>query len=84
MVTVLLIYLLPVRKESKLTGKTQKNKDLFDMINCDFFPHLFFAHLFWYDFIIDLKGRYTFGDYPKTNINLKTDLVTSIGELFMV
>ena len=30
-----------------------------------------------------LKGRYTFGNI-KTNINLKTDLVTSIGELLIV
>ena len=28
-----------------------------------------------------LKGRYAFGNYSKQNINLKTDFVTSIGEL---
>ena len=31
-----------------------------------------------------IKGRYTFGYYSKQNINLKTDLVTSIGELLIV
>ena len=31
-----------------------------------------------------LKGRYTFGNYSKQIINLKTDLVRSIGELLIV
>ena len=31
-----------------------------------------------------LKGRYTFGNDSKQIINLKTDLVTSIGELLIV
>ena len=31
-----------------------------------------------------LKGRYMFGNYSKQILNLKTDLVTNIGELLIV
>ena len=34
---------------------------------------------YWY-----LKGKVHVGDYSQKNINLKTDLVTSIGELLIV
>ena len=33
---------------------------------------------------VQLKGRYTFGSYSKNHNNLKTDLVSSIGELLIV